>query len=266
MLTKNVLRHVRQRRSTAATRLISMMYFMRPSWLRVAYQTALTMARLLMFASPAFAVPQPILGQSSVNLDATNTEVTCPMGFEGISATSTFCVVPAAGSFNRLQVSLQTAPANGAGTQSFTFTIQTASSGGSPADTALTCTIEEAATACTDQSNSVAVIAGDLLQIEVTPANTPAVGFARWSLQFTPTTAGQTIWMGGTDIIFSTTANGYFNFARGSNSATEDDRYTIFGKACSAAALYVEVGTDPTNVGSSYLFTVRDCTEYTSIA
>ena len=220
----------------------------------------------LVWASPAFAVPQPIMGATTVNLDDTLTETVCPMGVNGILAGQWPCVVPAAGTFSRLCVTLFAAPQNGAGTQSYTFTVQQSASLGTPSDTPITLTISEDDTYECDSSNTQAVVAGDLVTLEVTPANTPAVMRAAYSLQFTPTTPGQQIWMTGLDTVTSTTADAYFSLSRAAASATEDDRYTIFGKACTAAALYVEVATAPdTGVGTQeYAWTTRDCGPYTA--
>jgi hypothetical protein len=81
-----------------------------------------------------------------------------------------------------LRCDLDTAPDNGALVQTYAFTLRK-----NGADTALTCTISEAETACKDTSNTVTGTPGDRLSIKSVPGLTPVGGRPACSLiQLTP--------------------------------------------------------------------------------
>jgi hypothetical protein len=88
--------------------------------------------------------------------------------------------VPFAGTLSRLHVRLDgTAGASGSG-EFYTFTIRLNGS-----DTAVTCTILETATNCSDSVNTVLFNAGDLLSLGVVPsASNPTTRAMRWTAQF----------------------------------------------------------------------------------
>lgn len=85
--------------------------------------------------------------------------------------------VPVGGTFSDLQVHLSTAPGTGA---SWTLTVDKNESA-----TALTCSVTGAATSCTDSSR-VAVVPGDLIDLDVTPFGRPALALITWSASITP--------------------------------------------------------------------------------
>ena len=84
---------------------------------------------------------------------------------------------PFAGTVSNLQVFVATAPG---GVASWTLTVD---KNGSP--TALTCNIVGAATSCTD-SSLVTIVAGDKLDLDVTPFGSPALTTITWSASITP--------------------------------------------------------------------------------
>jgi hypothetical protein len=84
---------------------------------------------------------------------------------------------PHSGTMSNLQVYLTTAP--GAG-NSWTLTVDVNGTA-----TALTCTIANAATSCTD-SSLVTITAGDLIDLRVTPVGSPALTRLGWSATVTP--------------------------------------------------------------------------------
>lgn len=99
--------------------------------------------------------------------------------------------VSIAGTISTLYVHLATAP--GAGT-SWAFTLVK-----NGVDTALTCTVADAAVTCNDTSNSFSVAAGDDLSVKSVPTNTPAstVGI-RWSYKLAGSTTGESTIPGST--------------------------------------------------------------------
>ena len=88
-------------------------------------------------------------------------------------------VTPVVGLFRDLYCILGTAPANGAGTQSRALTLEKAG-----VATALTCTISEASTTCTDTTNTVTTAAGDVWDMKDVPSGTPATSTAICSVNF----------------------------------------------------------------------------------
>jgi hypothetical protein len=88
--------------------------------------------------------------------------------------------VPFAGTLSRLHVRLD-GPAGTAGSGEFyAFTIRVNGS-----DTAVTCTILETATNCSDSVNTALFNAGDLISLGVVPSTSnPATRAMRWTAQF----------------------------------------------------------------------------------
>jgi hypothetical protein len=76
--------------------------------------------------------------------------------------------MPLAGTVRNLYCKLNGAPDNGAGTQSYTYTMRL-----DGASASVTCAISEAATSCNDTTNSFTFTAGQTLGFMVAPASTP---------------------------------------------------------------------------------------------
>lgn len=86
--------------------------------------------------------------------------------------------MPVAGTLSDLRVRLDTAP--GAG-KSYAFTVRK-----NGADTSVTCTVSEAATSCSDTTNTAIFFSGDLISIESVPTGTPTAAAMRWTAKYTP--------------------------------------------------------------------------------
>ncbi len=78
---------------------------------------------------------------------------------------------------SNLYVALSGAPGLAASGKSYTFTLRV-----NGVDTALTCTVLETATTAEDAVNIVELAAGDLVSMEITPANAPNVVRAGWGM------------------------------------------------------------------------------------
>ncbi|MCJ7663304.1 MAG: hypothetical protein MUO24_03585 [Desulfobacterales bacterium] len=103
---------------------------------------------------------------------------------------NTWCVVSSPGIISRLRVKLQNAPG---GAASYTFALMK-----NGLAQLLSCAIVGAATEASDDVNTVAVVAGDYIELRCTPAGGPAAtGWNGWTITFTPTTPNETCWFGG---------------------------------------------------------------------
>lgn len=112
-----------------------------------------------------------MMGQLSLS-----TSVPSSMGISGTG--SPINVWSAAGTFGGLICTIGTAPGSG---NSWVIILRVAGS-----DTAVTCTIADSATSCTDVANSVAVTVGQLVEYSITPVSGPtATGSHRCGLNFT---------------------------------------------------------------------------------
>ena len=151
---------------------------------------------LLLGASPAWASDQVIMGGGNMSMTATTTEYLPIMGSEnelwGTSEASEEGLVSTGGTLKTLHVWLDAAPDNGAGTQTYTFTLRKNTAGCN-----VTCNISETATSCEDTSNTCAVVANDAVTMQKTiGAGTPTVTEARWALIFSSTTAKESLLIG----------------------------------------------------------------------
>ena len=99
--------------------------------------------------------------------------------------------LPTNGTFKSMYVKLSADPGNAP--DAYSFTLRKA--GG---DTALTTTITADDTTGSDLVNTVALVAGDLIDYEVTPLNAPAAsGYCAISMVFVPDTLGESVIIGG---------------------------------------------------------------------
>lgn len=95
---------------------------------------------------------------------------------------------PVAGTFSKLYIALSAAPGGG---KSYIFTLMK-----NGVATALTCTITGAvATTGSDTSNSVAVVAGDLLSIKGDATGSPTSVYYGGGVKFVPTSGSRTIYL-----------------------------------------------------------------------
>lgn len=163
-------------------------------------------------------------------------------------------LVPSSGTFDDLRVDIESDPDNGGGTQSFTFTVRLDGAG-----TTLGCAISDGVTTCND-SDSFAVTAGQMVSFEVVPANTPIVSNAHWTMTWNPTTADESILIGG-GFGLSTSATNYLPIHATGQDTTQGEKKTLIPTAGTFDKLYVELVTAP-GAGDSRTFTFGtvDCT------
>lgn len=104
-----------------------------------------------------------------------------------IHATLNRAIMPTAGTFSDLYFSLGAAPTAG---KSKTATLRV-----NGVASALTTTVADAATSNSDLVNTVAVVAGDIVEYEFTNAGAPANSTVNCSMQFSPTVDGESIYL-----------------------------------------------------------------------
>ena len=183
----------------------------------------------------------PLSGTENSSTTETNMDVLLPLG----------------GTFSGLRIALSGSPDNGAGTQSYVFTVR---KNAAPPASPLTCTISETATTCSDTSNSVTVVAGDLVDVLVTVVGTPTARRVTSGVILTTTNDNEFAVMASDDAALGAAATGYARvvFANTAPNATE----TVTQQQShqfAVTALYANVVTAPDNGAGtqSYTFTLR---------
>ncbi len=178
-------------------------------------------------------------GDSQLNETATeaNAKIVSPMG----------------GTLKNLYVSLSRSPANGGGTQTYTFAVDV-----NGVASAITCAISETGTSCNDTTHTAAIVAGDLIDISITPSGTPRTVNAMIGLTFLTTTNGDYMipvtTMGNT---LSTSATNYLIMSSGSYTLTDTESAAFSaGAAVTIKNIYVVNRTAP-STGKSYAYTLR---------
>ena len=212
----------------------------------------------LLWAAPAWATVQVGVGGSAVAFSASAVNYFTLFGQQSPLDTQNQRqqIIPTAGTFTRLRMSLDAAPDNGAGVDTYTFVVMLGAS-----TTALTCVITDAETTC--ESNAfVAVTAGQLLSIRSTPANTPTATDGDWSMVFIATDTAESILGGNTQSdTLSTSGDEFISVAAGSAaSATETTVQMVMPTAGNLVGMYVAmIGGDPDNGAGTdaYQFTLR---------
>lgn len=167
-------------------------------------------------------------------------------------------VIPTALTIKSLNVEVNVAPDNGGGTDSWTITIRTGSTAAptTMANTAATCVIEDLETACTPAfSGSVAVDAGVLASISITPANTPAATNITWTIVYEATTSGETVIFGNTNSTdLSAAATQYIGPFAAGPAAAEPAAWFVIPGSFTAQKLCVYLVVTPGS-GDSRTFT-----------
>ena len=166
--------------------------------------------------------------------------------------------IGAAGTFLSLKVWLSAVPDNGAGSDTYDFTLRVNSAG-----TALTCQTAERVINCQVTAN-VAVAANDLVCVEVVPANTPAVVSVQWVLTFSPTVDGENIYGAGTGSNALTASGTRFLIPQTfclTTVATEAGTEFMMPTGGTVDDLYVVLDAAPDNGAGvdRYGFTIRLC-------
>ncbi len=206
---------------------------------------------LLASISIAFA-QQPIVGGSEGSVS--NGTVDAGLGAYGSQIAAggpndtNFSPIPAAGVIDRLYVSVAVSPGVG---NSRTFTLRKVA-----VDQSLTCTIADAATTCSDTSNSFSNAAGDVAFVRISGTGAPAAASGRWSVRFTPTTTNQTVML-ARDNLLDGSATNYIPIPSQNtmgHGATETDFQSLVG-AGSMDAIYFSSNGSP-GVGTNYAFSL----------
>lgn len=87
--------------------------------------------------------------------------------------------VPVGGTLSELRVRLDGSPGFPGSWKSYTITVRK-----NGVSTAVSCTIQDAAVSCSDESDTVTFVADDLISISVTPSGTPTARTMRWTAKF----------------------------------------------------------------------------------
>ena len=161
-------------------------------------------------------------------------------------------IVPTGGTLKDFYVQLDTAPDTG---KSYTFTVFLNGSA-----TGVTLTISDTATTGSDLSNTVAVVAGDIVAIKCAPGSTPDATRAHWGIVFDSTISGESIVMSATTSNMNDTVASYNNVCASTNNWTTDESSRRSGSNfCSLKKLYIELENNPGAAasGKQFVFTVR---------
>jgi hypothetical protein len=180
---------------------------------------------LLGLALPAHAMVRPMFGIIHGTPSASANRFTPVDGSVLISTSNTGQrqAISANGTIGDLTVVIFAAP--GVGT-SYAITLQKGAGTGTPADTALTCTISDNATSCSDHTDFISFAPGDTAVWKVVPTGTPAVSDISISSSFTSTTAGETVQPGGGASANLSTSNVSYFPTEGRNTITNIEAST----------------------------------------
>lgn len=166
-------------------------------------------------------------------------------------------VVPTAGTISNLYARVRVAPG---GVASRTFTLML---NGAP--TTLTCTITGAGTTANDATHSVAVVAGDLVAWKSEVSGSPASSNGTLGAKWTPTVAGESIWMLNTPLTPSAGLTVY-HWCHGVGGDWDIDetvnQYLL--SATTVKKLYAQVTTAPGG-GKSRTYTARIASANTAV-
>ena len=207
---------------------------------------------------------QPVFGGTNNVMSQSVTNYSTWQGTGSINSTETNRreIFPTAGTVRNMFVNCSAAP--GATTEEFVVTTMLGGSGQT-----LACTVTGTATTDSDTSNSFAVVATNVISVEMNPNNTPAAVVITWGYEFLPTTAGETVHMfGGTNAPSASASN--FQLFTGTIgwNGTEGNRKNIGYTGYSMKNLYVLVGTAPGAAasGKQYTISVNEATVATALS
>ena len=189
---------------------------------------------------------QVLLGAATAAQSATATRYIAPSGgnswLASTSESLAETIISTPGTIGGLRIVLPTAPDNGAGTQSYQYTVRL--NGATPATNMLRCTVSETATTCQDlnSAHNYAVVAGDRISLEGTPSGTPATSVAKWTVLYRPTTANQTL-ISGTGSFTGATSALLYGMPFGTSAQTGENVATLVAAAAGTLSnLYVRCG------------------------
>lgn len=168
-------------------------------------------------------------------------------------------ITSATGTVSNLHVKISpSSPGTG---KSYAFTFRA-----NQVDTALTCTIADAATTCSDTTHSVSINAGDKVSISQTPSGTPTQATTSMLVDFTPTTQGETVLTGNAGVTLSLSNYQYYPLVGAvSNTSSLITRRIVIPTSGTLKNLYVWQPT-ASGVGNSRTFTIFQNGATTSLA
>lgn len=187
--------------------------------------------------------------------DSNNTGATnyfSVVGSNGVSNTTENLVetiVATGGTISKLRINLTAAPSTG---KSFVYTLRV-----NGVDSALTCTVADAATTASDTTHSVSVAAGDRVSIKAVPSGTPTASTVRLCVSFTGTTANESLILGSTRNTQLSTGSTEYLYISGENSpqSTESTTRMVVPTGGNVKNLYIDLIT-ATGVGKTRTFTL----------
>lgn len=186
---------------------------------------------------------QLIFGGGDLNYPATYYYNPFGYGIKDATESNSYAVVSTAGDIKNLYIEVNAAPGTG---KSHAFTLMK-----NGVATSLTITISEASTSGSNVADTIAVVAGDLLSIRMTPTSTPPGLRATWNLSFAPTISGETLLMSKVN----SSTKDYYHAIVGKLDASATEAPTEIVIPCNGdlKKLFVKVGTGI----ASRTFTVR---------
>jgi hypothetical protein len=201
---------------------------------------------------------QPIIGLASTSI-ANSVETVALSGRSSSDLPSEKNLqvrMPCAGTFSKLYATLGAAPGSGA---SKTVILRKNS-----ADTSLSALITDPATTGSDTTNSVSVVAGDLVNLKVQISGTTVAGQLASSILFTPSNSGDSVLLQCNIFNSSPSATNYTFLGGCGNlwSATEAGQGICIGDNWLATALYV---SNPNGSTGTYTYNLRMNSANTSI-
>ena len=215
----------------------------------------------LFLTVPCFGATQQVMVFGTADANNTTTTEYMPLApLNNVAWTSDETnqktVWPASGTINNLRVELDTSP--GAG-NSFTHTIRV--NGATPATpTQAVCTNT---VNCSDTTNATTITAGDEVSFESIPTSGPSTGDVQWSVIWNPTTADETVLVGGTVANALATSGTQYLTAHAISvpQAASWDASTLVPTGGTFKSLYVELGTAPgAGTTRTFAFGTVDCT------
>jgi hypothetical protein len=215
-----------------------------------------------MIFSSTTAKESLISNQSTTGFSTTLTRYAPIFGTWGASnATENLVqqVMPTSGTFKNLRASISVAPGSG---KSSTFTVSK-----NVTPTALTCTISDAATTCTDLLNSFTFVAGDLITLQSVPSGTPsAAATVNFSVTFLADVDGESVSLSTITSSPSTSAVNYMVKQAGLGNVTATElNVKQNSNAMTVKNIYV-AGVVAPGGSASYTYTLKKGTADTALA
>lgn len=189
-------------------------------------------------------------GTRSTTLSASATEYHPVVGFAapGAAANLRDAPLPTAGVMGKLYVEVSAAPAGVASYQVNLFKNGAASG--------ITCTITGAATTCNDPSNTVSLVADDLVTIQTVPSGTPTVSHIRYGIRWTPTVANENIFLHADGNNMNTGGAARYQIPVSGSltwNSTETAAYVVMPGAFTLKGLRFHLNTAPGGVATQQL-------------